>query len=401
MNTEFHNNQSANGTVRIFGDNASPVFAVFSMTLSLWIIISNLFVLICFIKHRNNLIKSTFTMQILTLSANDFLAGISTIPVYITSFTTNVGYELCVFRLIFFASAQVVVLFHILGICINRLFIVCQLSVPRLRIANRKVIVIVLFVINWIVSLGIFGVPYASWGKYRQRLTKCSLNEMFQDNYKIYTMYGITIYLIPSLLTNAVYVAIVVKLRFNTRKIQAGNSSSAIESTSSQSNVNPGPSSEGVSTRKFAALKRTLSKRCKISNAFHYYLSKRDAGSVSTRKPEELWAVTVRRLQDAEANADKNKGPEYMSVALQTLSCHESHSARNADNKMQNANSLKNIDYRTQEPVPSGPGQPGKSAIKGQRNALTAIGMYGILLLSIFCSYCRSLYHSFNRFSIT
>ena len=385
MNSEFHNNQSANGTVRTFGDNASPVFAVFSMTFSLWIVISNLFVLICLIKHRKNLIKNTFTMQILTLSANDFLAGISTIPVYITSFTTNVCYELCIFRLIVFASAQVVVLFHILGICVSRLFIVCQITVPRLRIVNRKGIIIMLLVINWIVGLGIFGVPYATWGKYRQRLTTCSLNEMFQDNYKIYTTYSSSIYLIPSLLTNAVYVAIIVKLRFNTRKVQAGNSLSAAETTSTQSNVNPGPSSEGVSTRKFAALKRTLSKRHKISNVFHYYLKKKDAESVSPRKPEELWAVTIRSLQNAEANADKNKGPENMTVALQTLSCHDSHSARNAENKMQNANSFKKIDNRAQESLPSGPGQPGKAAIKGQRNALTAIGMYGILLLSMFC----------------
>ena len=130
MEDRLSNNQSANSTVKIFSDNASPFFAALSILLSLWIIAANLFVLICFVKHRNSLIKNKFTVQILTLSFSDFLVGLSTLPVYVTGYTRMVTYELCAFQFVIFISAQAVVLCHILRICLTRLFVVCHLTSP-------------------------------------------------------------------------------------------------------------------------------------------------------------------------------------------------------------------------------------------------------------------------------
>ena len=130
MEYQLSNNQNTNSTMKVFGDNASPLFAFLSMMLSLWTIASNLFLLICFVKHRNNLIRSTFTMQILKLSVSDFLVRLSTLPIYVTVITSMVSYELCVFQFVVFISTQAVVLCHIFGICVTRLFVVCKLTSP-------------------------------------------------------------------------------------------------------------------------------------------------------------------------------------------------------------------------------------------------------------------------------
>lgn len=231
------NDQSTNSTGIVYGDNASPAFAFLSLALFSWIIVSNLFVFICFIKHRNRLIKSTFTMQILTLSASDFLVGISALPIYATAFSPKVSFEKCTFRFVFFISAQTVVLFHITGICANRLLIVCQLT-PQIKISKSRGRVVALHVINWTLTLGIFSIPFVIWGKYRPHLSICSLNEIFQDNYKLYMTYILSFYSVPSVLTNAVYVAIILKLRFSSRKIFLDNSQDSMKNSSSQRDQN-------------------------------------------------------------------------------------------------------------------------------------------------------------------
>ena len=218
MEDQLSYNQSANSTVKIFGDNASPLFAFISIILSLWIIVSNFFVLICFIKHRNRLKRSTFTVQILTLSFSDCFVGLSTLPVYITGFIRMVSYELCVFQFVIFLLAQVVALCHIFGICLTRLFVVCHLT-SRAKMSQKTGLIALYLVISWIVSLGIFATPFGVWGKYRHELSICSLNEMFQDNYKVYTTYSISFYIVPTLLTNVLYVAVLVRIRISSRKI--------------------------------------------------------------------------------------------------------------------------------------------------------------------------------------
>ena len=220
------NNQSTNNTytsVRIYGDNASPAFAGFSMICSAWIIVTNIFVLICFVKHRKIMNQSTFTIQILTLSFNDLMAGISTLPVYITSFTPEITYEYCMFRFVLILSAQVVVLFHILGICVYRFLVVCQATSPLPRRNQGRLIVIYVLVI-WIVILIILTSAFLIWGKYRHVLSICSLNEMFQENYKTMVICSIVLFIVPAVFTNVMYLAMILRLCFIARKITPVNS---------------------------------------------------------------------------------------------------------------------------------------------------------------------------------
>ena len=238
MDIGNNNNQSTNNTitsVRIYGDNASPAFGGFSMICSAWIIVTNIFVLVCFVKHRKLMHKNTFTIQILTLSFNDLMAGISTLPVYITTFTTEITYEFCMFRFVLILSAQVVVLFHILGICVYRFLVVCQATSPLPRRNQGRLIVIYVLVI-WIVILSLFSSAFSIWGKYRHELSICSLNEMFQENYKTMVVYSIALFTVPTVFTNVIYFAMILRLCFIARKISPVNSNS-------YNNMAPQPSS--------------------------------------------------------------------------------------------------------------------------------------------------------------
>ena len=217
MEINKSNNQSSNSTVIIYGDNASPIFAGFSITLSVWIIVFNSFVVLRLLKNKQRLIQNTFTLQILTLSVSDFFVGLTTLPVYVTGFTSDVSYEHCLYRFVILLSAQAVEQFHIFGICINRVSVIYQLTTPRKISGNRGVVAIYLLV-NWVVFLAIYSVPFGIWGKYRHTLTICSLNELFQDNYKTYITYSVSFYILFFVLINCIYVTLIIKINFTSRE---------------------------------------------------------------------------------------------------------------------------------------------------------------------------------------
>ena len=213
MRYDLDVNQSTNSTPSIYGDNASPIFVLFSIVLSVWIILFNTFVLICFIQNRRLLLKNTFAIQICQLCVCDIYVGLSTMPVYISGFSKGIRFEFCVFSFVLFISSQVVVLFHILGICLYRLRIVSRVMAPnRVKVEKTGHMLVYLLVINGIVSIGIFIVPFFIWGNYRQTLHICSLPEIFTESYKSALTYCILFYIVPALLTNAVYIIIIVKL---------------------------------------------------------------------------------------------------------------------------------------------------------------------------------------------
>ena len=136
-NRKNSKNQSTNNTVIIYGDNTSPQVIGFSCILSVWIIAVNALVVLCLTKKHRRLIKSTFAFQIVTLSISDLFVGPSTLPIYVTGFMSQVGYEICLFGFVFLLSAQGVEQFQIFGICVNCLSVVCQLTSP-LRIPQNK-----------------------------------------------------------------------------------------------------------------------------------------------------------------------------------------------------------------------------------------------------------------------
>lgn len=238
METDFQNDKSSNTTntsAKIYGDNAAPIFACLSMICSAWIIISNAFVLICFLNHRKRMSKSTFTIHILTLSFNDLMSGVFTLPVYVTSFTTQVTYEFCILRFVLFVSAQVVVLLHILGICVYRFLTVCQATSPQ-RGRNQGRLVVIYVLVIWIITLIIHISTFLIWGNYRHTLSICSLNEILQNNYKTVITHLLCLFIVPAVFTNVIYLVMIVKLCFYARKLASVNSYNISATQSSSSN---------------------------------------------------------------------------------------------------------------------------------------------------------------------
>ena len=228
MDYGLDNNQSTNSTPIVYGDNASPLFVLFSIILSIWIIMFNTFVMICFIQNRKILLKTTFAIQICQLCVCDLYVGFSTMPVYISGFSKGVRFEFCAFSFILFISSQVIVLFHILGICVYRLRVVSRVMTPYSLKAEKKGYLLIYIIINGVICIGIFTVPFLIWGNYRQKVYLCSLPELFTEAYKSALTYCILFYIVPALLTNAVYIAIIITLCCSNQKAakQANESSS-------------------------------------------------------------------------------------------------------------------------------------------------------------------------------
>lgn len=206
-----------NSTVEIYSDKVSPGFAGFSIFLSAWIIISNCFVLICFIRHRKSLIKTTFMMQLLALNISDLIVGFSMLLVYLTAFTTKFSFEVCLSKYVLALSAQAVEQFNILGICLNRLSIVGRMATPGTSPKKTK-LVLAFSVCIWITSLGTYSVLFGIWAAHRRVLYNCSLNELFQENYKKYALYSISAYILSTALINFVYCSVIVKLAVSSRR---------------------------------------------------------------------------------------------------------------------------------------------------------------------------------------
>ena len=207
--------ESDNKTKLIIEDNASPVFVGFSMVVSGLIIALNSLVIFSLVKDRKRQLNNTFTFQLLTLSVSDVLVGLATLPVYATVFTSGFVYEECLCRFVVLLSAHAVEQFHIFGICVNRVSVLQQLTKPS-RVSRKKVFVVAYLLLNWVMFLTIYSVAFRIWGAYRQTLYMCSLNEILQDNYKTYVIYSISFYIVPSVLINSIYAALILKIKLTT-----------------------------------------------------------------------------------------------------------------------------------------------------------------------------------------
>ena len=210
--------ESDNKTNLIIEDNASPVFVCFSMVVSVLIIAINSLVIFSLMKDRKRQLNNTFTFQLLTLSVSDVLVGLATLPVYATVFSTGFVYEECLCRFVVLLSAHAVEQFHIFGICVNRVSVLHQLTTPvPSRVSRKKEFVVAYLLINWVIFLTIYSVAFRIWGVYRQTLSMCSLNEMFQDNYKTYVTYSISFYIVPLVLINSIYASLILKIKLTER----------------------------------------------------------------------------------------------------------------------------------------------------------------------------------------
>ena len=242
-------------------------------------------------------------MQICLLSVCDIYVGFSTLPVYISGFSRGVRYEFCAFSFILFISSQVVVLFHLLGICLYRLWIVCRVMVPNRVRAEKTDRVFVYLVINGIASLGIFTVPFVIWGIYRQKLYFCSLPEMFTEGYKSALSYCILFYIVPALLTNAVYVSIIVKLCCTSPQTskQRNDSSSQGNDSAEMLNTNEAPPRGNIATHRDSLNVQSLAN---FANKRWNNYTESDIASAECHK---IYAISFRQTRDSTTYTDSQQ----------------------------------------------------------------------------------------------
>ena len=285
MNYSLDNNQSTNSTPIVYGDNASPLFVLFSIILSIWIIIFNTFVLVCFIQNRKILLKTTFAIQICQLCVCDLYVGFSTMPVYISGFSKGVKFEFCAFSFILFISSQVIVLFHILGICAYRLRVVSRVMTPYSLKAEKKGYLLIYIIINGVICIGIFTVPFLIWGNYRQKVYLCSLPEIFTEAYKSALTYCILFYIVPALLTNAVYIAIIITLCCSNQKaVKQANESSSQDNSA-------------------ATLTRTDASACENATNLVKSTTKRNThteSGIASAECDKIYAISFKQKEDTD-----------------------------------------------------------------------------------------------------
>ena len=318
---EFYRNESSNLTdvLKKYDSSVVPEFAYFSIIVSLWTIVSNLFILICFIKHQHIINGNSFTFQVLTLIVGDVLAGFSSIPVFVTAFDLEIRFELCAFQYVAFLSTQNLLLFHILGICVNRLIIVNHAAKQVKTTCRRKLIIVYLCII-WILIVLIFTLPFFIWiKKYERTITECSMNELFQDNYKAVVIYYVSFFVVPFILTNVVYVTIILKIRYSVQITPPPSRSELEENelishTPKQINSpkgdfpRPGQRSASLYTQKLSiSLKRfsSLNKRTESShniNAVKANVTKENRRNESIQNKDSIEAVAVSNHEVSKPN---------------------------------------------------------------------------------------------------
>ena len=372
---ENYNNQSANSTVLIFGDNASPIFVGFSMVISGWIIVLNSFVILSLLKDNKRQINNTFTFQLLTLSLSDVLVGLATLPVYATVFKSGFIYEDCLCRFVLLLSAHAVEQFHIFGICVNRVSVVYQLTTPR-KMSRKKVLVMAYLLLNWIIFLTIYSVAFRIWGRYRHKLSICSLNEMFQDDYKTYVKYTVSFYIVPSVLINLVYGALILKIRCTARNqvLRVLKTNQADENHDATNNKNPRPSqsrsqddssSDGIHTRVTANMKNT-----------------RD-----TVKTGEFRGKIIKLLHVARAGTTEDVTITREHIPLETLVLHDD--ATDAECQPEKTNDQIHFKARAGDHVDEHwRDTANKPIFMSHRRALTTMGNYIFFTFLTYPSFC-------------
>ena len=154
----------------------SPVMlSVILIALSSVIIILNLFAIIILV---TNLAKrhSMKNFHIVSLAMTDTIVGVSIIPLLDTYINSNeyFAYYDCLFRFMIFFASFVASMLHILGICVERVLLVCG----GITNNNKRCASIATIIVSWIMAGLSVSVVFFYWGV-PSDLEVCSLDGLF------------------------------------------------------------------------------------------------------------------------------------------------------------------------------------------------------------------------------
>ena len=184
------------------------ILIVFLLLVCIWIIVINALVFTCLLMSRHAL-KSFVNIQMLSFSLTDLFVGVCAIPVTLTyQITTAFPYfEACAGIFYGYSISQTANLLHAFGICIHRIVIIKRCA--GRKETNPESMLRTLFLqilMIWVLSVFIVSIPFGLYGRFGGELNECSLNTLFGDNYIKFVAIMDSIFIIPQIGMNVVYV---------------------------------------------------------------------------------------------------------------------------------------------------------------------------------------------------
>ena len=236
-------NKTDNHTLREARRHVKPGSeAIYSVILQaiicIFLVLANALLLYCIQKNKtSNWVKQT--RQIFYLIVSDFVVGLLMIPI-IVNFALKLppkGYVHCTFIIFIMFYPQVITYYHMLAVCWHRYRMMKRMHLPLppsdgYRYAIESAII-------WLLVLVAFLVPFIvlrpNGGEKGPHV--CSPNDLFGEGNRHATLYIMTLYCLPAILTNILYVVILYYLRKNAIQPVSGSMINRNRSKSNQLNV--------------------------------------------------------------------------------------------------------------------------------------------------------------------
>ena len=186
----------------------SPAILFVMLLISSWIILINGLVFTCFLISRNTLRKFV-NIQMLSFSVTDMCVGFSALSVTMSyqNSSTFLNFEACLVLFYGYCISQTANLFHAFGVCLHRIIIIKR-SAGRRESNSKSVLKTLLFHLStiWILSVFLVSIPFGLYGQFGVHLDECSLNSLFGDNYIYFVAVMGSIFIMPQIAMNIVYI---------------------------------------------------------------------------------------------------------------------------------------------------------------------------------------------------
>ena len=194
-----------------FNETTPHGLVIAAMFCSIWIISSNLYILVCIVISRHAL-KHSANIQILSMSITDLSTGIFALLLTLSSnnIVSFPTFGACAVIWCGYNTSRAASFFHALGICIQRLRAIKRRTVQRdfpqqgryKRLCYETSLI-------WVAAAVIMVVPFVVYGRLGKNLKQCSYKDMFGTDSKNVFIIIIVAYLTPQISMSVIYMYIV------------------------------------------------------------------------------------------------------------------------------------------------------------------------------------------------
>ena len=203
----------------------SPRRPGYSAILSVICVLSicfNSLLIYCFLTNRNQAwVKKSKRLFYLILS--DLLVGVILVPrQFIHKVFPNQSestYGICAVLSFVVISTQSISYYQVLVLCVHRFITIRKIHLPGQVDTYRYGVESLLI---WVTVNVLCVPPYIFWGRHGDALTTCQLSHLFGQSDKGAVVYILTLFCVPWILTNVIYVAIACSMRMTTQRVHPG-----------------------------------------------------------------------------------------------------------------------------------------------------------------------------------